>query len=132
MFRTLAAALTLLAFLALAHPAVAAAPTCVAGVKGAAPAASITFAAPTNQSDGTVLTLPVTYNLYQGTASGAETKVASTLAGSPISVSTGISSATTYYWYVTVVDSNGESAPSNEVCKIFPAALPGVVTITIS
>lgn len=109
-----------------------AAPTCVTGVKGVAPTASITFTPPTLQSDGSALTLPVTYNLYQGTASGAEVKVGSALAGSPIAVATGVVSALTYYWYVTTVDANGEGAPSNEVCKAFPAALPGVIIITIT
>lgn len=112
--------------------ALAAAPTCVTGAKGGPPTASITFTPPTLQSDGTALTLPVTYNLYQGTASGAEVKVGSALAGSPIAVSTGVVSALTYYWYVTSVDANGEGAPSNEVCKAFPAALPGVIIITIT
>jgi hypothetical protein len=112
--------------------ALAATPTCITAAKGAAPTASISFSPPTLQSDGTALTLPVTYNLYQGTASGAEVKVGSALVGSPIAVATGIASASTYYWYVTTVDANGEGAPSNEVCKAFPAALPGVIIITIT
>lgn len=126
------ALLCLAAFASLAS-AQAATPTCVTGTKGAAPTASISFAPPATQSDGTALPsgTAFTYNLYQGTASGAEVKVASSSSGSPITVNTGIVSATTYYWYVTVVDANGESAPSNEVCKTFPAPLPGVVTITI-
>lgn len=117
-----------------ALPAFAAAPTCAVGAKGAAPTANITFAAPTLYADGT--TIPsgtaLTYNLYQGTASGAETKVATLLSGSPISVSTGLSNATTYYWYVTVVDAAGESAPGSEGCKIFPGSVTGAVTITVN
>jgi hypothetical protein len=108
-----------------------AAPTCVTGTKGVAPTASISFTAPTANSDSTPVTTPLTYNLYQGTASGAEVKVGSALAGSPIVVSTGLTDST-FYWYVTAVNANGESAPSNEACKIFPGAPPGVITITIT
>lgn len=133
MRRPLCAAVALLAVLA-STVSFAAAPTCVTGVKGAAPTASVNFTAPTANADGTVIAsgTTLTYNLYQATASGAEVKVASALAGAPILVSTGLTSATTFYWYVTVTDANGESSPSNEVCKIFPASPPGTITITIS
>lgn len=112
--------------------ALAAGPTCVTGLLGAAPTASIKFAAPTLNADGSAVTGPVTYNLYQALSSGAEAKVTSALAGSPIAVSTGISSASTVYWYVTAVNANGESVPSNEVCKIFPGSPPGTIIITIT
>lgn len=131
MRRPLCAAVALLAVLA-STVSFAAAPTCVTGVKGAAPTASLTFTAPTLNQDGSAVTTPLTYNLYQATASGTEVKVSSALAGSPIVVSTNLTSATTFYWYVTAVSAGGESAPSNEVCKIFPASPPGTITITIS
>lgn len=131
MRRPLCAAVALLAVLA-STVSFAAAPTCVTGVKGAAPTASLAFTAPTSNADGTPVTGPLTYNLYQATASGTEVKVATALAGSPITVSTGLTSATTFYWYVTAVNAGGESAPSNEACKTFPASPPGTVTITIS
>lgn len=132
MFRTLRAVAALLGLLAFSNASFAASPTCVVGAKGAAPTASLTFTAPVTNADGTPVTGPLTYNLYQGTASGAEVKVATALAGSPITVSTGITSSTTYYWYVTAVNAGGESAASNEGCKTFPASPPGTVTITIS
>jgi hypothetical protein len=122
--------------LALSMPthAVAAAPVCVTGARGVSPSAVVSFIAPTLQSDGTSLPagIALTYSVYQGTASGAEVKVASGLVGSPVTINTGLTSATTYYWYVTVTDSGGESSPSNEACKIFPAAVPGIVTITVN
>jgi hypothetical protein len=134
MFRTLRAVTALLGLLAFSIASLAATPTCVVGVKGAAPTASITFTPPTAQADGAQLPTgtALTYNLYQGTSTGTEVKVASTTSGSPITVSTGITSSATYYWYVTAVDASGEGAPSNEVCKTFPASPPGTVTITIS
>jgi len=131
MFRKiLVAAAGLLALSAFA-PSFAATPTCVIGAKGTAPTATLAFAAPTTNADGTPVTGPLTYNLYQGTASGAEVKVASALAGTPIIVTTGLTD-TTYYWYVTAVNAAGESAPSNEACKTFPASVPSSITITIN
>jgi fibronectin type 3 domain-containing protein len=107
--------------------------TCVQGVPGAAPTAILTFTAPTANTDGSALSLPLTYNIYQSTTSGAETKVATGQKGSPISVVTGITPNATYYWKVSVTDAGGnESALSNEACKSFPKSLPGSVTITIT
>ena len=37
--------------------------TCIAGAKGAAPSATITFTAPTTNTDGTPITLPLTLSL---------------------------------------------------------------------
>lgn len=130
------AILTSVAMIALAAPshAFAAAPVCVTGAKGVAPSAVVSFVAPTAQSDGTPFPAgtTLTYNVYQGTSSGTEVKVASGLVGSPVTINTGLASGTTFYWYVTVTDSGGESLPSNEACKIFPAAVPAVVTITVN
>lgn len=116
--------------LAAFHPAQA---QCVTGVAGAAPTASISFAIPSTNTDGTAIAAPMTYNLYQSSTSGAEVKVASSLTASPITVKTGLAPSTTVYFKISVVDANGkESALSNEVCKTFPASIPGTVTITIS
>ncbi len=124
-----AAALLFLSFLAPAN----AAPTCVVGKSGTAPTASITFTAPTTNTDGTALTGTVTYDLFQGTSSGAEKEVATGLSGSPIAVNTGLADGTTIYWYVEAVNSAGNaSAPSNEVCKTFPAGTPSSVVISIT
>lgn len=106
---------------------------CVTGASGVAPTASIAFVAPTTNTDGTTVVGPLTYNVYQSTTSGAETKAASALKGSPITVTTGLTPKTTVYFKISVTDANGnESALSNEVCKTFPASVPGSVTITIS
>lgn len=125
------AAVALLALTAL--PALAAGPTCVQGAAGIAPSATLTFTAPTKNTDATPVAGPLTYTLFAGPSSGAETQVATALSGSPVSVSTGLSPNTTVYFYLVAVDANGnKSAPSNEVCKSFPASVPGTVTITIS
>jgi hypothetical protein len=113
------------ALLALAWSAAHAA-SCVLGAVGVAPVMTLTFTPPTTNSDGTPLTLPITYSVFQGTTSGGEVKVGSGLSGSPIVLNTGLVVGATYYVYLEVADSNGVSVPSNEVCKTFPAAPPPV------
>lgn len=112
---------------------VIAAPTCAVGTSGVAPTATISWTAPTLNTDGTPIATPLTYVLYQGTTSGAETALPTVISTSPITLTTGLSSGTTVYWYLVVKDANGTfSVPSNEVCKTFPPGVPKAVTITIS
>ena len=125
----IAAALLFLSPFALATTA----PTCVLGKSGIAPTATVTFTAPTTNTDGTPITGALTYDLFQGTASGAEKEVASGLSKSPITVNTGLTDGATFYWYIEAVNSAGNaSAPSNEVCVTFPAGTPNKVVISIS
>lgn len=122
----------LIALLALI-PSLALAQTCATGQSGVAPTATLTFTAPTQNTDGSAIKTPLTYNLYQGTSPSTLTKVSSGLTGSPIAVSTGLASATTVYFALTVVDANGtESVQSNAVCKSFPKSTPDTITITIT
>lgn len=131
MLRKFLASFSLFFLLACSYPLHA--QTCVVGASGVAPTASLTFVPPTLNTDSTTIATPLTYNLYQSTTSGAEVKVASALKGSPVAVSTGLTPKSTVYWKISVVDVNGvESALSNEVCKSFPASIPGTVTITVS
>jgi hypothetical protein len=109
-------------FLSLISSLALAAPTCVIGVAGAPPVMTLTFTPPTTNSDGTPLTLPITYTVWQGTTSGGEKLVASGVSGSPIVLNTGLVAGTTYYVFIDVVDSNGTSSGSIEVCKTFPAS----------
>jgi hypothetical protein len=131
MLRTLRIAAYALLVLLVPTLTLAAGPTCVTGTVGVAPTATVTFIAPTKNTDGTAITGTLTYNLYQGTTAGAETKVASAIAGSPFTVSTGLVASTTVYWYLTAVENGVESAPTNEACKVFPGVVPGTFTITI-
>jgi beta-galactosidase len=123
-----------IAFLVLlASIAVAQGATCATGTAGAAPVATLTFTAPTTNTDGTPIATPLTYILLQGTTSGGEVQAASGITGSPVTINTGLADSTTYYFEVEVVDAHGtKSAPSNEVCKAFPAGVPGTITITIT
>jgi hypothetical protein len=125
----------ILSILALLFPvlAFATAPTCVVGKVGIAPAATLTFTAPTTNTDGTPIATPLTYDLFEGTSPSTLYPVAKGLTGSPVTVNTGLKDGTTVYFDLTVVDAHGTmSAPSNVVCKMFPSAVPGTVTITIT
>lgn len=125
----------LLASLLLLASSIATAATCsVVGLSGVAPVATINFPAVTVNTDGSAIAAPVTYNLYQGTAAGTETKVASNLvAGTANAVKTGLLPNTTAYFFITAVDANGnEGGHSNEACKSFPNVVPGTTTITVT
>ena len=87
-------------------------------------AQSLTFVGnwttPTLNTDGTTITVPLTYNVYEGVA-GAETSVATGLTvntyNTPSSV---LKSGTTICMKVTAVEGGQESVTSNESCKTFP------------
>jgi hypothetical protein len=128
--------LALILFLSLLPfmPAVASAQTCVQGAAGVAPTATLSWTAPTLNTDGSTITLlPLTYNLYQGASATTLVKVASGITALTDTITTGLVAGNTYYWTVTVVDSAGsESAQTNPLCKSFPKEVPGtVVNLTI-
>lgn len=108
-------------------------PTCVLGKVGVAPTATITFTAPTTNTDGTPIDTPISFELFQGVSPSSLAPVAHGLTGSPIAVKTGLADGETLYWDVVTVDAQGDmSAPSNVVCKTFPHPVPNTVTITVS
>jgi hypothetical protein len=97
-------------------------------------AITITFPTPTLNVDGTPITLPLSYQVYMGTASDAEQPLGTPLTtGSPITVNTGMTSGQTYYFRVGVLDSAGAGALSPEACIILPASVPaGIVSLTLA
>ena len=120
-------------FAALFTAPLASAATCAVGTVGAAPVASITFTAPTTNTDGTPVDGPLIYELFQGSSPFSLAPVAKGLTGSPVSVKTGLTDGTTVYWDVVAIAADGSaSAPSNIACKTFPAGVPHTVTITVS
>lgn len=76
----------------------------------------------TTRTDGTPITGPVTFTVYQG-PSGAEVKTFSWILGSTLTVTTGLASGTTVCWQVTETETATglESARTPENCKTFPA-----------
>jgi fibronectin type 3 domain-containing protein len=75
-----------------------------------------------------------TYNIYSGTASGAEIAIAGSDVTSYTDTPPVTLAATTYYYYVTALDSNGfESSPSNEVVVVSPAlTLEAVISTSVA
>ena len=96
----------------------------------AANQAVISFSAPTTYSDGTPITLPLSYGVWQGLQGATKTKVA-TVTTTTATVTTGLLSGKTYCWQVDASDGAQTSALSNEACKTFPPAVPNAVTITV-
>lgn len=106
--------------------------SCVAGSQDVAPVATLTFTPPTTNLDGTPITGPLTYNLYEGASATALTKTATGLTGSPVVTKTGLAGGTVEYFALTAVNSQGVESPlSNTACKTFPVSPPNAFVITI-
>lgn len=97
----------------------------------AANTGTINFTPSTQNTDGTAIDGPVTYNLYQGIKGAAKTKVG-TVAATGTTINTGLANGVEYCWEVTAVARGNESARSNEACKSFPFGTPAAVTITVT
>jgi hypothetical protein len=67
------------------------------------------------------------YNIYRGTGSGQESKIASGVSGSSFT-DTSFSNGTTYYYEVTAVNTGGESGRSNEAIAKPQSAVVGTGT----
>lgn len=95
--------------------------------------ATITFAAPTQYTDGSAIAsgTAITYRLYQGEKGQTKTQVA-TLSTTATTVSTGLQGGKEYCWEVTAVINGQESARSNSACKAFAFPVPETVTITVT
>jgi hypothetical protein len=115
--------------LSLASLGVAQAATCVTAAAGSPLTITLNFVPPTTNSDGSPVTLPLTYNVYMGTTSGGETQLSTGITASPTSISAGLVGGNTYYVEMAAVDANGVSAKSNEACKTFALA-PVTITTT--
>jgi hypothetical protein len=101
----------------------------------AARTAVITFPAPTTRTDGTTITGALSYEVWQGLKGGTKAKASTVNATSTtINITTGLLGGTEYCWHIVVVEAGNpeKSAASNEACKAFPMASPGVVTITVT
>ncbi len=88
--------------------------TLAAAVAIAAVTHSASWTAPTTNTDGSAITVPLTYNVYQG-QKGAETLLASGLTALTAPVDGPCV-------YVTATEGTTEGVPSNEVCLLIPGA----------
>lgn len=93
--------------------------------------ASLTWTAPTLNTDGTSISGSLTYNIYRGTSVTTLTKLASS---STLSYTDATAPIGTNYYAVTAVNSAGsESAKSAIVSKVIAAPVPAAPTgLTVS
>lgn len=104
-----------------------------AQAQAAAPTVTITWSAPTANTDGTALTGALTYQLYVGTK-GAEVKYKTPVTSPPYVLVPTPSAGSQVCAQVTATASAVESAPSAEVCTQIPQSTPNApsnVTITL-
>lgn len=94
----------------------------------AANQALLTWNSPTTYADGTPITTPLTYNVYQAPQGQPKVKTATGLTVSTATVATGLLSNRTYCWQVSAQDGATEGALSNEACKTFPPSPPDAPT----
>lgn len=102
--------------------------------QAAGPSATLTWVPPTTNTDTTPITLPLTFNVYQG-PTGAEgaTPVQTGLTGTSVTITAGLADGTTVCFKITAVEGGQESAKSNEACKTFPPATPNApATLTVN
>jgi len=90
--------------------------------------ATVTWTAPTKNTDGSAITATLTYNLYQGVQGASLTKVQSGLASTSATVTTGLTQGTTQCFTVTAVVNAAESAQSTSACVAIAFPTPGVPT----
>lgn len=70
----------------------------------------------------------ISYNLYRGTASGAEIKVTAIASGATSYTDSSLTAGVTYFYKITAVNTSGESAQSNELSAIPTATTPTAPT----
>lgn len=90
----------------------------------APPSATLRWVAPTQYEDGTTITAPITYSLYQGLKGSPKVLAVSGITGLTYTFSTGLSPNTIVCWEVTATVGGQESAHTVEACKTFPPQVP--------
>jgi|HubBroStandDraft_5_1064220.scaffolds.fasta_scaffold102517_3 hypothetical protein len=92
----------------------------------AGPSATLTWTAPTVNTDGSPVSGTLTYNVYSGATATTLTKLQSGVTGLTVSIP-GVAGSTSCF-SVTAVEGGQESAQSNVACKTFPASVPDAPT----
>lgn len=90
--------------------------------------ANLSWAAETVNTDGTPVTPPITYNLYQGASATSLAKVQSGLTSPAATVTTGLPIGTTQFFAVSAVEDGVESALSAPVSVAIPIPTPAAPT----
>lgn len=95
-------------------------------VTGKAGSVGLTWAAPADNGNS-----PITgYVVYRGTASGAETPLATLSSSASAYSDMAITAGTTYYYTVTATNAIGEGSPTGEASATPTAGIPGAVTVS--
>ncbi len=100
----------------------------IAAAAWASPTASLSWTAPTLNSDGSTITATLTYNVYQAAQGSTLVKVQSALANTGVLISAGLTPGTTQCFAVTAVANGQEGAQSATACAAIPFQTPGVPT----
>lgn len=87
--------------------------------------ATVSWTAPTKNTDGSAITATITYNLYQGVQGSTLTKVQSNLATNSATVTAALTPGTTQCFTVTAVTNGVESAQSLSACTAIAFPTPG-------
>ena len=96
--------------------------------------ATVSWTAPTANTDGTAISATLTYNLYQGLQGASLAKVQTGISTTTATVSTGLTPGTTQCFAVTAVANGVESAQSTSACLaiVFPTpGAPSQITVVI-
>jgi ABC-type nitrate/sulfonate/bicarbonate transport system substrate-binding protein len=96
----------------------------------AANTATVSFSPPTTMADGSAIPNPalLSYGIYLGEQGAAKTKVTISN-GSPVPITSGLTTGKTYCVQVTAIIGGLESAMSNEACKSFIPPSPVVIKV---
>lgn len=105
---------------------------CIGVAVAAAPAvrqASLSWVAPTQYTDGTPITTPLTYNVYRGARGSAKARIATGVVALAY-VDSGRPAGVEECYQVSAVAVE-ESALSAEGCKSYPALTPAAPVLTV-
>lgn len=94
------------------------------GLAFAGPQATLSWGAVTSYTDGSPISTPVTYTVYQGLQGAAKTVAQTGITATSLVVSSGLSGGTTVCWELTATAGGQESAHTAEACKTFPVQVP--------
>ena len=92
------------------------------------PVVTLSWAAPTSNTDGSALIASLTYNVYQGSSATTLAKVQSALTAPTATISSGLTAGTTQYFAVTSVENGVESTQTTPVSIAIPQPVPNAPT----
>jgi hypothetical protein len=92
------------------------------------PVVTLSWSAPTLNTDGSAITPPLTYNLYQGGSATSLAKVQTGLTSTSTTVSAGLTPGSTQFFSVTAVENGQESAQETPVSVGIPEPVPSAPT----